>query len=140
MPYNSEGAWVSTLVSITGAGIPSDFLDDYNARGVTMSLAQIDAAKRMRRTINGELKDVSRAQFKKYQATIQCSDHESPPLTSAPAGTIVDVICLSDMGTTGEDTSGDPVRLELEMMIADWQVQRDEWDAQTGWSLVLVEV
>lgn len=130
----------ATLVSITGDTIPDNFLGDYAARGLAMSLAQIDAAKRMRRTINGELKDVSRAQFQKYQASIQCSDHDSPPLTDAPAGTIVNVVCLPDMGTTGDDTSGDPVRLELEMMIVDWQVERDEWNAQTGWSLVLVEV
>lgn len=131
----------ATLVSITGdTAFPDNFLGDYAARGLTMSLAQIDAAKRMRRTINGDLRDVSRAQFKKYQATIQCSDHDSPPLTDAPAGTIVTVVCLPEMGTHGEDTNGDPVTLQLEMMIADWQVDRDEWGAQTGWSLVMLEV
>lgn len=129
----------ATLVSITGDTIPSNFLGDYAARALTMSLTQIDAAKRMRRTINGELKDVSRAPFKKYQATIQCSDHDSPPLTDAPAGTLVTVVCLPEMGTHGEDTDG-PITLTLQMMVVNWTVQREEWEAQTGWSLDLVEV
>lgn len=130
----------ATLVSITGVGVPANFLGDYAARGLTMSLAQIDAAKRVRRTILGELKHVSRAQFRKYQATIQCADFESPPLTDVPAGTIVTVRCLPELGTHGEDTDGDPVVLTLTMMVVDWQPQRDEWNATTSWSLALVEV
>lgn len=130
----------ATLVSITGDGIPESFLGDYAARGLTMSLTQIDAAKRMRRTINGELKDISRAQFKKYAVTLQCSDHESLPFVETPVGTLATVRCLPHLGTTGEETGGDPIVLELEMMITDWQVQREEWQAQTGWSLSLSEV
>lgn len=130
----------ATLVSITGDAIPENFLGDYAARGLTMSLTQIDAAKRMRRTINGELKDVSRAQFKKYAVTIQCSDHESLPFVETPVGTRATVLCLPHLGTSGADTDGEPVTRTLEMMIADWQVQRDEWNAQTGWSLALLEV
>lgn len=130
----------ATLVSITGAGVPANFLGDYAARGLTMSLAQIDAAKRTRRTINGVLKHVSRAQFFKYQVTLQCADFESPPFISVPAGTIVTVVCLPELGTHGEDTAGDPVVLTLTMMVTDWQPQREEWEAMTAWSLVLVEV
>lgn len=132
----------ATLVSITGAGIPDDFLSQYAARGLVMSLAPIDAAVRQRRTINGELKDVSRAQFRnKREAELAVDgEGESPPFTDVAPGTIATVVCLPHLGTRGENTDGSPRQIALIMMVGKWGVRVDEWGAAVGWSLPLLEV
>jgi hypothetical protein len=57
-----------TLLVLTGIGIP-----DYSARGLTQTLEPIEAALSQRRTVNGGLKDLSFAQFRKYKSSISCA-------------------------------------------------------------------
>jgi hypothetical protein len=131
-------AW--SLLQLTGPDLPDAFLGDYAQRGIVMSLTYIDQAKRQRRTINGDLKDVSRAQFRKAAVTIQCSDVESPRLFEVPPGTLVGVVCVPELGSNGTETDGNPVQLAFNMMVMDWQATRDENNAESGWQMSLQEV
>jgi hypothetical protein len=57
-----------TVLVLHGIGIP-----EYSARGVTQTLQPIEAAGSLRRTVNGTLKDLSFAQFRKYRSNIGCA-------------------------------------------------------------------
>jgi hypothetical protein len=71
---------------IDGIGIP-----DYSARGLTQTLEPIEAAISLRRTINGGLKDLSFAQFRKYKSTISCHDQEPPAVDGVWPGHVVTI-------------------------------------------------
>lgn len=129
-----------TLLELTGDDLPDGFLGDYAQRGIVMGLTYIDQAKRQRRTVNGTLKNVSKAAFLKASVSISCTDLDSPKLFELPPGKIVGVRCVPELGTHGEDTGGDPQQLALTMMVTDWRVTRDENNADTGWQMSLAEV
>lgn len=129
-----------TILELSGANLPANFLGDYAKRGITMSLTMIEQAKRQRRNINGVKKDVSRAQFKKYAGTIACIDRESPRLAALLVGKVLGVKCVAELGTHGENTDGSPEQLQLTIMVGDWAVTRDEANVETGWQLVWEEV
>lgn len=77
---------------LSGIGIP-----DYSARGLTQTLEPIEAAASLRRTINGALKDLSFAQFRKYKSTISCQDQEPPALDGVWPGRVVTVDCVAQL-------------------------------------------
>lgn len=129
-----------TLLELTGDDLPANFLGDYARRGIVMTLTMVDQAKRQRTTINGTRKDVSKSQYRKHAVTIACTDNESPRLYQLGIGKVLGVKAVAELGTHSEDTAGNPEQLQLSMMVADWQVTRDEANAETGWSATLVEV
>lgn len=114
-------------------------LSPWAARGIQMSLGPIDGAGQILRDINGNLVDLSNDQFKKLKAHISCSDQESPGFgvvesTDAQAvwpGSVFTVICLPGLG------SSDPVTLTMMVMAPGWQINRDEYEAVTDWSIDL---
>ena len=62
-----------TTLVLSGIGVPP-----YCARGLTQTLAPIEAAGSQRRTVNGTLVDLSLTQFRKYRSTIsRCSQSRS---------------------------------------------------------------
>lgn len=124
-----------SLLEITGIEV-----GDFASRSIVMSLEPIAQAVRQRRTINGALKDVSRAAFFKYRVSISCTDHESPVLYSVAPGTAIGIRCVEQLGTNSTDTDGVQQQLELSCLVESWRVTRDEREADTGWELTANEI
>jgi hypothetical protein len=138
-----------TDLVLTGIGIP-----DYSARGLTEDLRPIDAGGN-RRTVNGELVDVTSQLHRKYLLTITGSDQEAPAFDDKWEGLQVTVDTLTRLAyvTSGGSPARTVVpgssvvngiftsyRLRLIMLINKFTVETDEWGAAIGWSLELEEV
>lgn len=139
-----------TLLVISGAGI-----QPYSARGLTQSLTPIDAAKQTRRTVNGNMIDVSAEQFRKYKTTISCTDQNTPALDGIWPGQQVTVDCVATLSykTAGGSPSRTVVpgssytegsftifRPRLNMIVMDYDTTEDEYGAVVSWKLDLEEV
>ena len=148
LPANSD-----TLLTISSFG---NML--YQARGLTQTLSVIGAATQLERTINGNLIDLSVAQFRKYASKITVpNDTDAPPLDGVFPGMQVTVQCAVGLAflTTGgngphhrPEVSGSTYvegaytfyRPELTMLVRSVETQFDEWKNIVGWSLELEEV
>lgn len=146
---------MTTLLVITAMGVPP-----YSARGLTQTLQPIAAAAQVRRTVNGDLIDVSASQFRKYRSTIACADQQAPALDGIWPGMTVTVDCVSELAyltdggsperTLAEEDSATPAtrtegeftfyRPQLEMLVLDHRQQTDEYGAVVSWQLDLEEV
>src|SRR5262245_14302245 len=137
-----------TLLVLSPEGVPP-----YSARGITQTLTPIDAAKSLRRTVNGNLTDLSLDVFRKYASTISCDDQEPPSLDALPIGAVVVVDCVAELAylTAGGSpartvvasrTSGAHTlyRPRLTMMVTGKSQETNEWGAAVSWSLELEEV
>lgn len=145
----------STELTINGVGLP-----DASARGIKQTLQPIDGASSLRRTVNAELIDISDISFRKYRSVISGDDQVPPAFDGVWPGMTVTVGCMVELVVNGEvATTTDPIfgrpvvpgsvrhedgftyyRPELTMLVVDFNVDRDEWGAQTGWTLALEEV
>ncbi len=121
----------STLLAITGITIP-----DYAIRGLTLDLQLVAADGGLRRSINGELLDLTADQFRKYTATLSCEDQDVPTLTDIWQGQIVTITCIPGVGPAN-NTDG---TLTLSMMVDTWNTSRAEWDSLTNWSINFIEI
>jgi len=137
-----------TLLTISGMGVVP-----YSARGLTQSLTPIASAMQMRRTINGNLVDVSLPQFRKYSSTISGRDQKSPAIGGVWPGKTVTVECISELAVSGGSADRTAVtgstytedgityyRPVLTMLVVGYSVETDEYGAQVGWTLALEEV
>jgi hypothetical protein len=137
----------TTLLVISGQGV-----SPYSARGLTQTLEPIAAAASMRRTINGELKDLSRVQFRKYASTISCNDQAAPAVEGVFPGMLLTVDCVAELSykTVGGSasrtvvasrTDGDYTfyRPRLSMRVVTFNMSQDEYGATVQWSLQLEE-
>jgi hypothetical protein len=79
-----------TVLRMVAVGVPP-----YSARGVKQTLAHIDQAANLKRTVNGDLKDVSFTSFRKYKTTISASDQRPPNFDGRWPGLTVVVDCVS---------------------------------------------
>ncbi len=145
MPIDTTG----TLLEISSMGVPL-----YSARGLSQTLKMIDALVAPRRTINGQLINVSFVQFRKYASKITCKDQRAPGIDGFWKGMLVTVSCVQELayvagGTAqriavdgSERTEGNFTfyRPLLDMMITDISTQDDEWAADVQWELNLEEV
>jgi hypothetical protein len=131
----------STLLGLAMIG-GSFELAEFAARGVSMTMAPIDASGQVERDVNGNLVDLMEGfdQFKKYKFTISCDDMESPGFAAGLTvsdqvwiGTKFTLTCLPGLGAT------DPLTFTT-MVTAPWQVTTDEWGAAVSWSLDLEQV
>ena len=127
----------------------------YSARGLTQTLTPIEAAKNLRRSINGALYDLSFDQFRKYQSKITCEDQATPAIDGIWPGAEVTVYCVAELSRL-TDTEGParPVvpgsertdgaftfyRPILEMRVVAFETGRDEWAADINWTLELEEI
>lgn len=147
----------STLLTLAflaggaGPGVPP-----YSARGIHQTLDPIEAVRnKVKRTVNGGLRDVSPPQMRKYKSEITCQDQEAPAIDGIWNGMTFLVGCVEELGfaTAGgvpqrpvvpgsERIEGDTTyyRPLLQMMVTDFSLDRDEWNAETGWKLVLEEI
>ena len=127
----------------------------YSARGLTQSLDHIEAAVQVARTVNGDLRDVSQEQFRKYKSTISCNDMKVPALGDVWPGRIVYVDCVAELayetstgGPSRDVVPGSSYEIEgythyrprLRMMVISYTVQFDEYRQAVGWQLNLEEV
>lgn len=145
----------STLLVISAIGVPP-----YSARGLTQTLEPIPASQNLRRTVNGELADVSATQFRKYRSVITCTDQQPPAMSAAWPGLELTVDCIAELAyltATGSpdrvladvDSGSEASRVEddftfyrpqLTMRLVTFRTQTDEYGATVAWSLELEEI
>ena len=141
---------MSDVLTLSGIGVPP-----YSARGASQTLEPIEAARQLRRTVNGALIDLSRPEFRKYRSTISCADQQPPAIDGVWPGRVVTVDCISELsyrtsgGTPGRTvvpgssrTEGDYTfyRPQLTMRVVSFSQDTDEYGATVSWSLELEEV
>jgi hypothetical protein len=119
-----------TLLEIDGITF-----SDYSNRDIRVQLTPIDTGS-LERTVNGTLVDMTLPQFRKYQAQIECLDHEAPTFDDTWRGTEVDVVFIPEVGSANQ-TDG---TLALTMLVDGWETNREENEAETAWTLTLVQV
>lgn len=140
---------MDTLLILTGIGVPL-----YSARGLTQTLEPIAAAANLRRTVNGDLRDISFEPFRKYHSKISCTDQRAPAIDGIWPGMTVTVHCVQELcypvgGTPGRPMVSGSDRTEsgfvfyrpvLEMLVVAMTDQTDEYAADVQWSMDLEEV
>ena len=141
---------MSDVLILSGIGVPP-----YSARGASQTLEPIASSQQLRRTINGELIDISRAAFRKYRSTISCVDQQPPAIDGVWPGRVLTVGCISELSylTAGgaparplvsgsSRTEGDYTfyRPSLTMRVVAFSQDTDEYGAVVSWSLQLEEV
>jgi len=147
------GPGFSTLLTILGQG-----LAPYSARGLTQTLEHIDQAANVKRTVNGNLKNIAFDGFKKYRTTISCQDVEAPALDGVWPGDQIEVHCSAELAYLTSDVSvvhparpavsGSPrvegdytyYRPVLIMMITAFTGSHVEWDGTVSWSMTAEEI
>lgn len=140
-----------TLLKLTGIGVAP-----YSARGLTQTLAAIDQAAQVRRTINGVLVDLGMAAFQKYKSTISCNDQLPPVCDGVWPGRSVEVECVAELcyvtsgGSAQRPAVAGSTRVEgaltyyrpvLQMrVISGPTMSTDEWAAGVNWQMDLEEI
>lgn len=139
-----------TLLTISGIGIP-----DYSMRGASQTLEPIDSALNMRRTVNGNLKDISFDGFRKYKSSISCNDQRVPALDGVWPGVTLTIGCMQELcyktagGAPSRAVVAGSSRVEgdytfyrpsLVMKVVGYQTNFDEWQAAVGFTLNLEEI
>lgn len=140
---------------------PMPGVNPYSIRGLSGTLKPIALASgddKLARTVNGTLIDISAPQMRKYRLEIQGDDQAPPALDAVWVGMAVTVDCMVELSYyTGGSPPGSPgrsavtgsVRTEgnftyyqpqLSMRVVELEVQRQEWAANSSWSLVLEEI
>jgi len=139
---------MTTILTLTGVGVPL-----YSARGLTQTLEPLDQATSLQRTINGELIDLSRAEFRKYKSTISGSDQRPPSCDGLWPGRQIVVDCIEELaypdggvpqrplvdGSSFSEAGFTYYRPRLTMVVTAFQLSRDEYSAQVAWSMTLEE-
>lgn len=138
-----------TLLTISGDGMPP-----HSVRGITQTLEPIDAAKNLRRTVNGGLVDLSASQFKKYRSEISCTDKDAPAFDAIEIGDTLTIGCVEELSylTAGGSPSRPVVagssrtngaytsyRPELTMIVVGKSQSFDEYGAVESWTLEVEE-
>lgn len=140
-----------TLLRMVGIGVPP-----YSARGVSQTLAHIEAAANLKRTANGKLVDISFSGFRKYKTSITCSDQRPPNLDGKWPGKIVTIDCVAELSFTpdeGETAQRVAVpgslrvegahtvyRPRLECRVISFTQNADEWAAGVQWTIEAEEI
>jgi hypothetical protein len=140
-----------TILRMVGVGVPP-----YSARGLKQTLTPIDQATNLRRTVNGDLVDISFSGFRKYKSTISGTDQRPPNFDGKWPGLTVVVDCIAELSFTpdegetrqriavpGSEHTEDAhtvYRPRLTMKIVSLSQDHDEYDASIGWSLDLEEI
>ena len=140
---------VSTLLSIDLIG-----MSPYASRLLNQSLTPIEAATQMRRTINGNLIDISLSQFRKYRTEISGNDQLPPAFSGIYPGAEIVVDCLAELsypvggspdrtvvsGSSRTEAGFVFYRPRLTMRVLAFKQNTDEWGAAVSWNLIAEEV
>lgn len=123
---------VYTLLSIDGITFPDDAV-----KGISVTLKPDSVTGSLERDVNGTLVDLTISGFQKYRASISCTDMAAPDLTGIFKGSGPHTVVL--IQNLGAPNNSDGT-LTLSMMVDDFEVATQEWEATVDWSLELVEV
>ena len=138
-----------TILVLTGIGIP-----DFSARGLTETIEMIEGVGELRRTVNGASIDVTAVQFQKFKVRIETTDQEPPAFNGVWIGKQVTVDLVSRWSYLTSGGSPDRTivpgssvvnglftsyRPQLICRVALFSQRTEEWAANRGWSLDLVE-
>ena len=121
---------VYTLLSIDGITFP-----DAAVRGITATL-RLDTNGSLERDVNGNMVDLTLTAFRKYRASVSCSDFEAPDLDGIYKGSGPHTVRLIPKLGVSDSTDG---TLTLSMMVEEFEVSTHEWDTTVDWSIELVE-
>jgi hypothetical protein len=140
-----------TILVLAGMGVAP-----WSARGLDEQLEPIEAAGRLRRTINANLRSVGNSAFRKYRVSIRATDLDEPAVGGIWIGKELTVSCVSRLkypvGGTAERTAvaGSTItdvengfvsyRPVLTMLVAGWSMTTNEYEATKAWQLDLEEV
>lgn len=141
-----------TVLQMTGVGVTP-----FSSRGLKQTIAPIDQSANVRRTVNGDLKDISFSGFRKYKSTITGSDQDPPNVDGRWPGMTVTVDCIQELSYNAGagETPQRPVvagsdritswpfrsyRPQLVMKITSFSLDQDEYDRTIGWTMDLEEV
>jgi hypothetical protein len=111
-------------------------LRNYSARKLTLQVGLIDAGE-LAFDVNGTLRDLTMAQFRKYTFALSCTDVDVPVLEGAWKGAPVTLTILPYSGMT-EDV--EDAQQTFSCMVTEWSTSNDEWGRATGWTLNLAEI
>ncbi len=150
MPFTPAVTGFETILVLSSMGTPL-----YSARGLHQTLTPIGSAGYLLRDINGELCNLSDINFAKYQSTVTGEDARSPAANGVMPGLLVTVDCIVELayltagpGPTRAIVSGSSYtegtftryRPQLIMMVTNIEIDSDEWESLTNWTLSLEEV
>jgi hypothetical protein len=121
----------------------------YSARGCTQTLVPIKAVQVQRRTINGNLIDLSYPQFQKYSTEITCKDRRGPAIDGIWPGREITIYCIAELahpignapqrvavgGSTYTEGGFVRYRPILDVRITDFKTAPEEWMADVAWML-----
>lgn len=124
----------STLLGLSlNAGLFA--LPEFAARGLTMTMEPIAASANVRRDVNLNLVNFGRVEARKYKFTISCTDHESAGLAENTTdqdaiwpGDEFTLTCIPQLGSA-------EARTFTVLLTSPWKLSRDEWEAQSSWSM-----
>lgn len=142
-----------TVLTLGGMGVVP-----YSTRGATQTLDFYEgAAANIYTDVNGVTRLAGGTQFQKYRSTISCTDQRPIAADGVWPGKIVTVGCIVELAYKTAD--GPPSRTPVEgsevvdtgsdftifcplltMMVMDLKIQKNEWGAEVGWSMDLLEV
>lgn len=139
-----------TVLALSGVGVPP-----YSARGLIQTLEPIPAATSLRRTVNGELDDLSDPAFRKYQSVISGNDQQPPACDGVWPGRLITVDCIAELCylTSGGSPERPVVsgssrteglftfyRPQLSMrVVSSPAISRDEYSTIVTWNMNLEE-
>ena len=139
-----------TDLVLYGIGIPP-----YSARGLSMTLTPIGQAAVLKRTINGDLDDLSNVIFHKYRMTVTCTDQQAPAFDNVFPGMIVTVDSTQEFaypeyvagpgraivpGSERQANGFNFYRPRFVCRVVTHTTASPEWDASYAWSLDLEEI
>lgn len=142
-----------TVLTLDGMGIVP-----YSTRGAVQTLDYYEgAAANIYTDVNGVTRVAGGTQFQKYKSNISCSDQRPIAADGVWPGKIVTVGCIAELayrtsegppsrtpveGSEVVDTGSDYTiyRPLLTMMVMNLSIQKNEWGAEVGWSMDLLEV
>jgi len=139
-----------TDLVLYGIGIPP-----YSARGLSTTLTPIGQAAVLKRTINGELDDLSDSVFRKYRLTITCTDQQAPSFDGIFPGAVVTVDFPQELayseyhpgpgraivpGSERQANGFNFYRPRFVCRVVTHNVASPEWDASYAWTLDLEEI
>lgn len=133
-----------TDLTISVMGVPY-----YSGRGITQTLAAIDQAAVLERTVNYDLKNLAPTLAQKYKTTITCTDTNPPAIDGIFPGQVVVIECIAELSYLSGGSPNRPVvsgsqrteglhtkyRPSLTMMITNVSVSKDEFGAVTAWEI-----
>ncbi|MGR3315374.1 hypothetical protein [Roseovarius indicus] len=122
---------------------------------VQTQLEYIDAASRLRRTVNGRLVSTADPAFRKFRITLSGSDRILPAIAGIPpdaAATVHCPIVIRERGAipsrgavpgsvfVGPNSEWVEYRPVFECLVLPPSMSETEWESSASWSLVLEEV